>query len=87
MLIEIVNDDADEEIKCEERSEYDEDHKVKIHLEIDLVLRLFSLLEEHTHEQHDLKDCFHASMQYWLHYLLLFVQFVFLIYFYTLTRI
>jgi hypothetical protein len=37
LLIEIVNDDADEKVECEERSEYDEDHEEKIHLQVDLV--------------------------------------------------
>ena len=46
LLIEIVNDDADEEVECEERSEYDEDHEVKIHLQVDLVFGLVPLLEE-----------------------------------------
>lgn len=35
LLIEIVNNDADEEIEGEEGAEYDEDDKVQVHVEVD----------------------------------------------------
>ena len=44
LLIEVVNDDADEEVECEERSEYDKDHEEKIHLQVDLIFGLVPLL-------------------------------------------
>lgn len=41
LLIEIVNDDANEEIKGEEGAENDEDDKVQVHVEVDLSNGLF----------------------------------------------
>lgn len=41
LLIEIVNDDADEEIEGEEGAENDEDDKVQVHVEVDLSDGLF----------------------------------------------
>ena len=41
LLIEIVNNDTDEEIEGEEGSEYDEDDKVKVHVEVDFSDGLF----------------------------------------------
>lgn len=35
LLVEIVDNDADEEIEGEEGAEYDEDDKVKVHVQVD----------------------------------------------------
>lgn len=32
LLVEIVNDDTNEEVQCEERPEDDENHKVQVHV-------------------------------------------------------
>lgn len=37
LLVEIVNDDADEQVECEEGAEDDEDDEVHVHVEIDLI--------------------------------------------------
>lgn len=41
LLIEIVNDDANEEVQGEEGAENDEDNKVQVHVEVDLSDGLF----------------------------------------------
>ena len=41
LLIEVVNNDTDEEIEGEEGAEYDEDDKVKVHVEVDFSDGLF----------------------------------------------
>lgn len=46
LLVEVVDDDADEEVEGEEGAEYDENDKVEIHVEVDLLDRL--LLHLHT---------------------------------------
>lgn len=45
LLVEVVNDDADEEVEGEEGSEDDEDDEVEVHVEVYLVLRLLPLLQ------------------------------------------
>lgn len=40
LLIEVVNDHTNEEIEGEEGAEYDEDHKVDVHVDVDLIVRL-----------------------------------------------
>lgn len=35
LLVEIVDDDADEEVEREEGAENDEDHEVQVHVEVD----------------------------------------------------
>lgn len=40
LLVEVVNDDANEEVQGEEGTEDDEDDKVDVHVEVDLVLWL-----------------------------------------------
>ena len=49
MLVEIVNDDTDEEVECEEGAKDDEDDKVYVHVEVDLVRRLLLHLEKQHH--------------------------------------
>lgn len=53
LLVEVVDDDADEEIKSKEGSKDDEDDKVQIHVEVDLFDGLLFHLKEnaHTHTQ------------------------------------
>lgn len=46
LLVEIVNDDADEEVEREEGAENDEDDKVQVHVEVDFSDRLFLHLKE-----------------------------------------
>lgn len=46
MLVEIVNNDADEEIKCEEGAEDDEGDEVHVHVKVDLIRRLLFYLNE-----------------------------------------
>lgn len=36
-MIEIVNNDTNEEVECEERAKDDEDDKVDVHVEVDLI--------------------------------------------------
>lgn len=40
LLVEVVDDDANEEVQGEEGTEDDEDDEVDVHVEVDLVLRL-----------------------------------------------
>lgn len=40
LLVKIVNNDTNEEVECEERAKDDEDDKVNVHVEVDLVGRL-----------------------------------------------
>ena len=44
LLIEIVYDDTNEEIECEEGPKDDEDNKVQVHMHVVLILRLFPCL-------------------------------------------
>lgn len=37
LLVKIVNDDANEEVECEEGAKDDEDDKVYVHVEVDLI--------------------------------------------------
>lgn len=46
LLVEIVNDDADEEVESEEGAENDEDHEVQVHVEVDFSDWLFLHLEQ-----------------------------------------
>ena len=53
--VEVVDDDADEEVECEERAKHDEQHKVKIH-ELTLLthwLLLHLVREKHTKQASD----------------------------------
>ena len=45
LLIEIVYDDTNKEIECEEGSKYDENNKIQVHLQVDLILWLFVYLK------------------------------------------
>ena len=50
LLVEVVDDDADEEVEGEEGAEDDEDDKVEVHVEVDLLDGLFLHLgPTHTH--------------------------------------
>lgn len=40
LLVEVIDDDADEQVEREERAEDDEDDKVDVHVQVDLVRRL-----------------------------------------------
>ena len=40
LLVEVVNDDANKEIECEEAAKNDEDDKVKVHVHVVLPLGL-----------------------------------------------
>lgn len=44
LLVEIVNNDTNEEVECEERAKDDKDDEVHVHVEVDLVRRLFLYL-------------------------------------------
>lgn len=48
LLIEIVNNDANEEIEGEEGAEYDEDDKVKVHVQVDFSDGLFLHLKPNS---------------------------------------
>lgn len=50
LLIEIVNNDTDEEIESEEGAKYNEDDKVKVHVEVDLSDGLFLHLKPNSFE-------------------------------------
>lgn len=52
LLVEIVNDDADEEVEREEGAENDEDHKVQVHVEVDLSDWLFLHLKQKMRGYH-----------------------------------
>lgn len=41
MLVEIINNDTNEKVKREKRAKDDEDDKVYVHVEVDLIGRLF----------------------------------------------
>jgi len=45
-LVEVVNNDTDEEVECEERAEDNEDDEVDVHVEVDLVRGLLPDLKE-----------------------------------------
>lgn len=45
MLVEIVNNDTDKEVECEERTKDDEDDKVYVHVEVDLIRGLLLYLK------------------------------------------
>lgn len=40
LLVEVINDHTDEEIEGEEGAKYDENHKVDVHVDVDLIIRL-----------------------------------------------
>lgn len=40
LLVEVINDHTNEEIEGEEGAKYDENHKVDVHVDVDLILRL-----------------------------------------------
>lgn len=45
-MVEIVNNDANEEVECEEGAEDDKDDKVYVHVEVDLIRRLLLYLKQ-----------------------------------------
>jgi len=47
--VELFDDDADEEVECEERAEHDEQHEVEIHVRLVLLFRLLMQLQPPTH--------------------------------------
>ena len=49
LLVEVVNDDANEEIEGEEGAEDDEDDEVKVHVEVHLVVWLLLFLQDGVH--------------------------------------
>lgn len=40
LLVEVINDDTNKEVECEERAKYNEDNKVDIHVDVVLILWL-----------------------------------------------
>lgn len=46
LLVEIIDDDADEQVECEERAKDDENDKVDVHVEVDLIRRLLLHLKD-----------------------------------------
>lgn len=48
LLVEVVNDDADEEVEGEEGPEDDEDDEIEVHVEVHFVLWLLLLLQDGT---------------------------------------
>lgn len=46
LLVEVIDDDADEQVECEERAKDDEDDKVDVHVQVDLIRRLLFHLKE-----------------------------------------
>ena len=46
LLVEIINNDTNEKVKCEKRAKDDEDDKVYVHVEVDLIGRLFLHLKK-----------------------------------------
>lgn len=46
LLVEVINDHTDEEIEGEEGAKYDENHKVDVHVDVDLIVRLVFHLRE-----------------------------------------
>lgn len=48
LLVEVINDHTNEEIEGEEGAKYDENHKVDVHVDVDLIVRLiFHLKGKH----------------------------------------
>ena len=45
LLVEVVDDDADEQVQGEEGAEDDEDDEIEVHVDVHLVLGLFLLLQ------------------------------------------
>ena len=45
LLVEVVDDDPDEEVEREEGTEYDEEYKVDVHVDVDLPDRLQAQLD------------------------------------------
>lgn len=45
-MVEIVNNDANEEVECEEGAEDDKDDEVYVHVEVDLIRRLLLYLKQ-----------------------------------------
>lgn len=50
LLVEIVNDDTDKKVECEKGAKDDEDDKVYVHVEVDLIGGLFFNLREIKHK-------------------------------------
>lgn len=48
LLVEVIDDDADEQVKGEERAENDENDKVQIHVQVDLLDWLLLNLQRNT---------------------------------------
>lgn len=46
MLVEVVDDDADEEVEGEEGAEDDENDEVEVHVQVDFILGLVFQLEQ-----------------------------------------
>lgn len=46
LLVEVINDHTNEEIEGEEGAKYDENHKVDVHVDVDLIVRLVFHLKE-----------------------------------------
>lgn len=44
LLVEIVDNDADEKVQCEESAKDNEDDKVHVHVKVDLIRRLLLYL-------------------------------------------
>ena len=55
LLVEIVNDDADEEVEREEGAKNDEHHKVQVHVEVDFSDWLFLHLEHKIRGYHGIR--------------------------------
>lgn len=49
LLVEVIDDDANEEVEGEEGPEDDEDDEIEVHVEVHLVLRLLLLLQRPQH--------------------------------------
>ena len=45
LLVEVVDDDTDKQVKGEEGAEDDEDDKVEVHIQVDLIIGLFFQLQ------------------------------------------
>lgn len=46
LFIEVIDDDSNEEIECEERAKDNEEDKVDVHVDVDFPLWLFTNLQK-----------------------------------------
>ena len=45
LFVEVINNDSDEKVECEERAEDDEEDEVEVHVDVDFANRLLTELQ------------------------------------------